>query len=109
MLDLKIINARIVDGTGAPAYTGEIGVKDGSIAAVGNVSEEAAEIVDAEGRVVSPGFIDVHSTIAYYDSWTGWHDWFHSIAQSIRCAGTPNVRLQCWAYFTIMPISGLKF
>ncbi|MCG8493841.1 MAG: amidohydrolase family protein [Sneathiellales bacterium] len=69
MLDLKIINAQIVDGTGAPAYRGEIGVKDGRIAAVGNVSEEAAEILDAEGRVVSPGFIDVHT---HYDAQVFW-------------------------------------
>jgi len=69
MLDLKITNARIVNGTGAPAFHGEVGIKDGKIAAVGNVTEDANETIDAEGRVVCPGFIDVHT---HYDAQVFW-------------------------------------
>ncbi len=59
MLDLKIVNARIIDGTGAPWYRGDIGVRGDTIVSVGNVSEPAAQTIDAHGSVVSPGFIDL--------------------------------------------------
>lgn len=65
MLDLTISNASIVDGTGAPGCPGSIGIKDGRIAAVGEVTEPAGETLDAAGRVVCPGFIDVHT---HYDA-----------------------------------------
>lgn len=69
MLDLVIKNARIVDGSGAAAYDGSVGVKDGKIAALGQISEDARETLDAEGRVVCPGFIDVHT---HYDAQVFW-------------------------------------
>ena len=59
--DLVIRNARIADGSGAPLRTGAVAVKDGRIAAVGEVKGEGAEVIDAGGRVVAPGFIDVHT------------------------------------------------
>ncbi|MGE5246436.1 MAG: N-acyl-D-amino-acid deacylase family protein [Betaproteobacteria bacterium] len=59
--DLLIANARIVDGSGAPAVTGSVGVRDGKIAAIGDVSGPAARTIDARGRVLAPGFIDPHS------------------------------------------------
>ena len=59
--DLVIRNARIVDGTGAPAFTGGVTVKDGRIAAVGEVKGAAGVEIDARGRVLAPGFIDVHT------------------------------------------------
>ena len=59
--DLLITNARIVDGTGAPATAGAVGVRDGRIAAVGRVTGAAARTIDAGGKVVAPGFIDPHS------------------------------------------------
>ncbi len=69
MLDVVIKNARIVDGTGAPAYNGSVGIKDGRIAALGEVDEDARQTLDAEGRVVCPGFIDVHT---HYDAQVFW-------------------------------------
>ena len=69
MLDLIIKNARIVDGTGAPAYRGDIGVSDGRITAVGEVSDSAQQTIDADGQVVCPGFIDVHT---HYDAQVFW-------------------------------------
>ncbi|MEM7016939.1 MAG: amidohydrolase family protein, partial [Pseudomonadota bacterium] len=69
MLDLIIENATIIDGTGAPGYAGAVGIKDGKIAAVGEVSEAALKTLNAEGRVVCPGFIDVHT---HYDAQVFW-------------------------------------
>lgn len=59
--DLLITNARIADGTGAPMISGSVAVKDKRIAAVGDVKGAADEQIDAQGRVVAPGFIDVHT------------------------------------------------
>ncbi len=59
--DLLITNARIVDGTGAAAVNGSVGVRGGRIAAVGRVAGPAVRTIDARGRVLAPGFIDPHS------------------------------------------------
>ena len=62
MLDIIIKNGCIVDGTGNPSYKKDLGIKDGKILKIeNNIEEEALEIIDAKGLVVSPGFIDVHS------------------------------------------------
>ncbi|MBD2845972.1 D-aminoacylase [Paenibacillus sp. IB182496] len=60
MLDLIIKNGKIADGSGNPWYYGDVAVKDGKIAAVGRIEQEAARRLDAKGRVVAPGFIDGH-------------------------------------------------
>lgn len=73
MLDLKITGGRIADGTGSPAYIGDVGIRDGQIVAVGKVEEEARETIDATGKVVSPGFIDVHT---HYDAQAFWDPTF---------------------------------
>lgn len=69
MLDLVIRNGLICDGSGAPAYRGDVGVRDGRIVAVGEVTGEARETVDAGGRVIAPGFIDPHT---HYDAQLVW-------------------------------------
>ena len=70
MYDLLIENARIVDGTGAPAYAGSLAVKDGRIVALGAVhSREARERIDAAGQVLAPGFVDPHT---HYDAQIAW-------------------------------------
>ena len=62
MYDVLIQNGTLVDGTGAPCRKGDIAIKDGKIAAVGeNLPGEAARVIDAAGKVVSPGFIDFHN------------------------------------------------
>jgi N-acyl-D-amino-acid deacylase len=58
--DVLIINGRIIDGTGSPWYSGDIGIRDGHIAAIGRLSSASAkERIDAQGRIVAPGFIDM--------------------------------------------------
>jgi N-acyl-D-amino-acid deacylase len=59
-MDLWITNASIIDGTGAPRFKGDIGVQDGRIV-LGGKHPEAKRVIDAKGRIVSPGFIDAHS------------------------------------------------
>lgn len=58
--DILIIHGHIVDGTGSPWYSGDVGIRDGRIAAIGMLSGKPAKhTVDAHGRVVAPGFIDM--------------------------------------------------
>jgi N-acyl-D-amino-acid deacylase len=60
--DLLILHGTVVDGSGAPRHQADVAVKNGRIAAVGVVPRgSAAEIIDASGLIVAPGFIDVHT------------------------------------------------
>lgn len=62
-LDWVITNARILDGSGKPAYTADLGIADGKIAALGDLSAQANAVncFDARGQILAPGFIDVHT------------------------------------------------
>ncbi len=58
--DIVITHGHIVDGTGSPWYSGDIGIRDGHIAAIGNLAAASrTRTIDAEGKVVAPGFIDM--------------------------------------------------
>ena len=60
--DLLLRNGRIVDGSGSPAYTGDVGIRDGRIVEIGRVENSQSErIIDVDGHVIAPGFIDIHS------------------------------------------------
>lgn len=61
-LDIVIINGRIVDGTGNPAYRADLGIKAGKIAEIGSLkSRRSNRVIDVEGMLVTPGFIDMHT------------------------------------------------
>lgn len=63
-VDILIRNARVVDGTGSPWFVSDVAVREGHIAEVGqNLNVDAAQIVEAGGRVLAPGFIDVHTHV----------------------------------------------
>ena len=63
--DLLIKNGTIVDGLRMPAYRGDIGIRGGKIVAMGNVQGSATRVIDATGRIVAPGFMDIHT---HYDA-----------------------------------------
>ncbi len=59
--EVIIRNGRVIDGTGNPAFFADVAIEKGRIAAVGKITNDAPEMVDASGLVVTPGFIDVHT------------------------------------------------
>src|SRR2546425_10726235 len=59
--DLIIRHGRVVDGSGNPAFFADVALKDGRIAAIGRITSIAKVEIDAEGLIVAPGFIDVHT------------------------------------------------
>jgi N-acyl-D-amino-acid deacylase len=71
MLDTIIRGGRIVDGSGAPPVTGDVGIRGDRIVAVGAVDEPARTEIDADGALVTPGFFDLHT---HYDGQVTWDD-----------------------------------
>jgi N-acyl-D-amino-acid deacylase len=69
MDDILIRSARVVDGTGAPAVTADVAVRDGRIAEIGRVTRAARQVVDADGLALMPGIVDVHT---HYDAQITW-------------------------------------
>ncbi|MEU1401541.1 D-aminoacylase [Streptomyces sp. NPDC005728] len=69
MLDHLITGATVVDGTGAPAYTADVGIRGGRIAAAGRITEASRTTEDATGLVLAPGFVDPHT---HYDAQLFW-------------------------------------
>ena len=69
MHDLVIRNGKIVDGTGAPAFTGDVAIDGGIITSVGGKAGAARRDIDAAGLLVTPGFVDIHT---HYDGQVTW-------------------------------------
>ena len=67
--DIKVTGGTIVDGSGKAGFAGDLGIKRGKVVAIGKVEGPAETTIDATGRVVSPGFVDVHT---HYDAQILW-------------------------------------
>jgi N-acyl-D-amino-acid deacylase len=59
--DLVIKNGMVIDGSGLPRYRADVGVRHGRIVTIGRIRERAREVIDADGQVVAPGFVDGHT------------------------------------------------
>ncbi len=98
MLDLIIRGGDLIDGTGAPRRRADVGVQDDRVVAIGQLDTEASAVIDASGKVVTPGFIDVHT---HFDAQVFWDGAltpspFHGVTTAL--AGNCG--------FSIQPLSG---
>lgn len=67
--DIVIKNGMVIDGTGAERFKADVGIVDGIIKTIGTIDDDAKEIIDAEGQIVSPGFIDGHTHMDAQVNW----------------------------------------
>jgi N-acyl-D-aspartate/D-glutamate deacylase len=69
MHDTLIKGGRVVDGTGAAPYNADIAIRDGKIVEIGSIAAPAKRTIQADGALVTPGFVDVHT---HYDGQATW-------------------------------------
>src|ERR1700686_1117078 len=69
MHDLVVRDGLIIDGTGRPGFSGDVAVKDGTMVEVGGKAGPARREIDANGALVTPGFVDIHT---HYDGQVNW-------------------------------------
>lgn len=100
MLDTLIKGGSIVNGLGGESFTGDIGIKDGVITEVGQVSSAATKTVNADGAIVVPGYIDVHT---HYDGQVCWDD---ELDPSASHGVTSVVMGNCGVGFAPVPPGG---
>ncbi len=67
--DLLIKDGRIIDGSGGPSFSGDVAIKDGKIVDMGKLNGTATQTVHADGQVVAPGFIDIHTHMDAQLTW----------------------------------------
>jgi N-acyl-D-amino-acid deacylase len=103
MYDYVIKGGTIIDGSGAAPVTGDVAVADGRIVAVGgSITDAAREIIDADGAIVTPGWVDVHT---HYDGQVSWDD---TIEPSHGNGVTTVVMGNCGVGFAPVPAGGEK-
>lgn len=93
MFDIKIINGHVFDGNGTDAQQTNIAIKDGLIAEIGACESDALQIIEAEGAIVTPGFIDLHT---HYDGQVSWDE---ELAPSVNHGVTTAVLGNCGVGF----------
>ncbi len=70
-LDLVIRGGTVADGTGGPTRTADVAIRDGVVVEVGRVTAGSRRVIDADGALVTPGFVDIHT---HYDGQATWDD-----------------------------------
>jgi N-acyl-D-aspartate/D-glutamate deacylase len=83
--DLVIKNGTVIDGSGLPRYRADVGVSRGRIATIGRIRENAREVLDAEGQIVAPGFVDGHTHMDAQIFWDplGTSSCYHGITTAV--------------------------
>lgn len=98
--DLVIRNGWVIDGTGKPRFKADVGVEGGRITAVGTVDESGVTEIDAAGKIVAPGFVDIHT---HYDAQVFWDP---TVGPSSYHGVTTIIGGNCG--FSIAPLNGNK-
>ena len=101
MLDTIIKGGRIIDGLGGEPYNGDIGIKDGVIVEIGgDISSASDKVIDADGAIVTPGFVDIHT---HFDGQVSWDD---KMDPSFSHGVTSVVMGNCGVGFAPVPPGG---
>ena len=83
--DLVIKNGTVIDGSGLPRYRADVGVRHGKIVTIGRIRDRAKEVLDAEGQIVAPGFVDGHTHMDAQIFWDplGTSSCYHGITTAV--------------------------
>lgn len=102
MLDLLIKGGRLADGTGAALVSGDLGIRDGLIVEMGKVTTPARHTINADGALVTPGWVDVHT---HYDGQVSWDD---ALEPSANHGVSTVVMGNCGVGFAPVPPGGAQ-
>ena len=95
MHDLVVRNARIIDGSGSPEFAGDLAVSDGVVTDVGNVDGLSHQEIDADGQLVLPGWVDIHT---HYDGQATWDPEMTPSSWWVRAGSSGERRLLDQSY-----------